>query len=136
MDASLTDTFGPPISTYTRAEALDDGVLVDISATAREAGIRFPVALTATAYEDCVAWAEADNVRKRTCQDEGGRLWDVVWMARMAIRRAPGDAEEIEFQILRVPRKGRGRTAKLVRLIAKCGPGDDFRPVITIDLAG
>ena len=34
------------IHRYSRADALRDGVLVDVSATAREAGIRFPVALT------------------------------------------------------------------------------------------
>jgi hypothetical protein len=40
--------FGPEdlIHRYTRAGALADGVLVDVSAVAREAGIRFPVALT------------------------------------------------------------------------------------------
>jgi hypothetical protein len=34
------------IHRYTRADALRDGVLIDVSAAAREAGIRFPVALT------------------------------------------------------------------------------------------
>ena len=34
------------IHSYTRAEALADGELIDVSATAREAGIRWPVALT------------------------------------------------------------------------------------------
>ncbi len=31
---------------YTRADALRDGVLIDLSATAKETGIRYPVALT------------------------------------------------------------------------------------------
>jgi hypothetical protein len=35
------------IHRYTRADALRDGVLIDASATAKEAGIVFPVALTA-----------------------------------------------------------------------------------------
>ena len=39
---------------YTRADALADGVLVDVSAVAREAGIKFPVALTRAAWERCV----------------------------------------------------------------------------------
>ena len=38
------------IYTYTRAQALEDGVLVDVSEMAKEAGVRFPVALTATVY--------------------------------------------------------------------------------------
>ena len=40
------------IHRYTRAEAIRDGVLIDVSATAREAGFRYPVALAAAA---CVA---------------------------------------------------------------------------------
>jgi hypothetical protein len=37
------------IHCYTRADAIRDGVLNDVSETAREAGIRWPVALTAAA---------------------------------------------------------------------------------------
>jgi hypothetical protein len=34
------------IHRYTRAGAIRDGVLIDVSQTAREAGVRHPVALT------------------------------------------------------------------------------------------
>jgi len=40
------ELFGPVIDAYSRAQAIEDGVLVDVSATAREAGLRYPVALT------------------------------------------------------------------------------------------
>jgi hypothetical protein len=60
------------IHRYRRAQALADGVLVDVSATAREAGIRYPVALTRAAWERCVAIPPGV-----VCQDEAGRLWDV-----------------------------------------------------------
>jgi hypothetical protein len=40
---------------YTRADALRDGVLIDATAVAREAGIRYPVALTRAAWERGVA---------------------------------------------------------------------------------
>lgn len=49
------------ISTYSRAQAVEDGVLVDVSATMREAGITTKTALTRTVYEDCVAWTDADT---------------------------------------------------------------------------
>ncbi|HKI36594.1 MAG TPA: DUF6573 family protein [Gemmataceae bacterium] len=42
------------IHRYTRADALRDGVLIDVSATAREAGFKYPVALTAAAWVKCV----------------------------------------------------------------------------------
>ena len=43
------------IHRYSRADALRDGVLIDVSATAKEAGLQYPVALTAAAWAKCVA---------------------------------------------------------------------------------
>src|SRR5262249_11547346 len=64
------------IHRYTRADAIRDGVLIDVSAVAREAGVRYPVALTRTAWERCVA-VPPDVL----CQDESGRLWDGLFSA-------------------------------------------------------
>jgi hypothetical protein len=64
------------IHRYTRAEALADGVLIDVSRTAREAGFKYPVALTRAVWERCVAVPPGV-----LCQDESGRLWDVLWRA-------------------------------------------------------
>jgi hypothetical protein len=64
------------IHRYTRADALRDGVLIDVSPTAREAGIRYSVALTRAAWE---RWVRVPP--GVACQDEAGRLWDVVWRA-------------------------------------------------------
>ena len=129
---SLADIFGEPISSYSRAQAIDDGVLVDVSKTAREAGFVFPVAMTRAAWSDCVEWAEADSQRQ-THQDESGRLWDVLWMASRAARHG---GEEIRFQLYRVARGGHGTRPRLVTLKALCGPGDDAEPVITIMMPG
>lgn len=126
----LVAFFGEPISVYTRAQAIEDGVLVDVSATAREAGIKFPVAMTAEAWSDCVAWSSADNKRKGIANDEAGRLWDVCFMLARAARRANGSL--IMFQLYRVPRSGRAARPRLVTLKAICGPGDDAAPVITV----
>jgi hypothetical protein len=63
MDRKRTDELNVIAKTYdfilwschhtgkfpTRADALRDGVLIDVTATAREAGLRWPVALTAAA---------------------------------------------------------------------------------------
>ena len=64
------------IHRYTRAEALADGVLVDVTETAKEAGIRYPVALTRAVWERYVR--VPDGV---LCQNEAGRLWDICWSA-------------------------------------------------------
>ena len=42
--------FDPAIFAYTRAQAIEDGILVDVSETAREAGFRIPVAITRTVW--------------------------------------------------------------------------------------
>ena len=40
------DIFGEVIYSYTRAQAIEDGVLADASKMAREAGFRIPVAIS------------------------------------------------------------------------------------------
>lgn len=122
------------ISTYTRQEAIEDGFLVDVSETAKEAGIKFPVAMTKEAFEDCVAWSEEDNKRKQTFNDEDGRLWDVVYMLSLAIRSSGKSGSEITYQVYRIPRAGKGRMARRVDLYAQVTGGDSGEPVITIDL--
>ena len=60
----------PVISAYSRAQAIDDGFLVDVSDTAREAGFSIPVALTRTVWNRLVAIPEG----YQGFQDERGRL--------------------------------------------------------------
>ena len=48
-EQSVESFFGDIISTYTRAQAIKDGVLIDVSSTAKEAGFEWPVAITAGA---------------------------------------------------------------------------------------
>jgi hypothetical protein len=114
------------IHRYTRADALRDGVLIDASRAAREAGFHYPLALTAAAWAKCVAVPPGV-----TCQDEAGRLWDVLTMLRLAIRRSGADASEVRFGV-HVRNDNREGTPPLVRLRAVCGPGDRGEPVITV----
>src|SRR5262249_12805414 len=65
------------------------------SVVAREAGIRYPVALTRAVWQRCVAVPPGV-----LCQDEAGRLWDLAWMLACAktgqgrARRYPGATAE------------------------------------------
>ncbi len=86
------------IYAYSRAQAVADGVLVDVTATAREAGFTVPVAMTCATWADCVEWTEETDRRKATDQDESGRLWDVVWMAHRAALRAAGPRSRSALQ--------------------------------------
>lgn len=130
---NFSDLFGEVIHTYTRQQAIEDGYLVDVSDQAGEAGFRCPVALTRAAWEDCVTWSDNDSQRQ-AYQDESGRLWDVLWMASRAALHAKGD--QVNFQLYRVPRGGRGLRPRLVTLVMHIGPGDEGEGVITLMLPG
>jgi len=130
---AVTDLFGEVISTYSRAQALDDGALVDAGPLAKEVGFRWPVAITAAVWEDCVAWSDADSGRQ-VHQDLSGRLWDVLFMAHHAIRSSRTGGDRLAFQLYRVPRDGKSSDASVTTLKLIAGPGDQGEPVITIGL--
>jgi len=125
--------FGDLVYSYTRAQAIEDGVLIDATEMAVDAGFKWPVTLTAAVWADCVAWNDADNDRQ-AYQDQSGRLWDVLFMASYAIRTAKNSDQQLLFNLYRIPRNG--RTTKSQRLTLKLilGPSDNGEPVITIML--
>lgn len=131
----LADRVREAVHPRGRADALAGGSLVGVcDDIAREAGFRVPVALTAAAWADCVAWAPEDSDRQ-TYQDESGRLWDVLWMTWNTVRRASGRTS-CTVELCRIPRDGASRESQPVRLDVTCGPGDAGEPVITISLRG
>ncbi len=127
--------FGEVIYSYTRAQAIEDGVLIDAAELARDAGFKWPVALTAAAWEDCVAWSDADNQRQ-AYQDQSGRLWDVLFMASYAIRTARNADQQLLFDLHCIPRNGHATKSQRLTLKLILGPGDDGQAVITIMLPG
>ena len=120
--------FGPVVYAYTRAQAVADGVQVEVSKVAQEAGIRFPVFLTRGVYEAYVT--VPDGV---TGQDESGRLFDIVWMLRFAILRSKPGTDRLPVALYVRNDNVRSR---LVKLVATCGPldMDDPSPAITVML--
>lgn len=117
--------FGEVIYQYTRAQAIEDGVLIDVSENAREAGIIFPTAVTAAVWAECVTVPKTAE-----CQDEIGRLWDILTVLRFSIRQSRG-GREIAFT---VAVQNDSHKPQPVQLKALCGPGDSAEPVITIML--
>jgi hypothetical protein len=120
--------FGEIIYTYTRAQAVADGVQVDVTKTAQEAGIKFPTFLTRAVFDNYVA--VPPDV---TGQDEAGRLWDLVWMARFAILRSHGHTDRLPVALYV---RNDNHRAKLVKLIAVCSAldMDDPQPALTLML--
>ncbi|MGO4416846.1 DUF6573 family protein [Cupriavidus sp. KB_39] len=127
----LQDIFGEVISVYTRAQAIADGVLIDVTAKANDAGFKVPVALTATVWAEAVAWSAEDSVRQ-IHQDERGRLNDLLWVAVNLARHHTG--HRMPFQHYRVPRGGNGVHRAPITLVMVIGPGDTAEPVVTFML--
>jgi hypothetical protein len=126
------------IHSYSRAQAIEDGFLVDVSGTseAREAGFIVPVALTTAVWERYAFW---DNdqapVRQRGLgQSTAGRLWDVLYMARFAMQHSRQGGNTLLYRLFAIPRDGRSTTAREVTLKIHSGPGDNGEHVITVML--
>ena len=124
----MESTFGPLIAAYSRADALSDGQLIDISTLAREAGFRWPVAVTAALWHGYIE--PPAHLGGQTWE---GRAWDVLSVLRLAIRRA-GDTPELRFSVLF--QIDEDKPLERVSLKSHVGPGDDMEPVITIMLPG
>lgn len=114
--------------TDNREAALATGALVDVTATAKEAGFKVSVALTRAAWEDSVAWTNGPGV---AMQDEAGRLWDVLWMSWLAARQAAkAEASVIQVAFYRVPVGGMDAVPH--ELHAWIHGGDAGEPVLTL----
>ena len=82
------------IYAYTRSQALADGVLVDVSQMASEAGFRYPTAITTDLHA-----RTTPNERERALgQSYEGRLWDVVFLASFAARQS-GTQDRCSFEV-------------------------------------
>jgi hypothetical protein len=135
--AAMIEFFGEPISTYSRAQAIEDGVLIpttdlvtDETDFTMQAGWKVPVALTST-LADLVIPTAAEEKRGQSIK---GRLWDVLSMARM-YGKAKGQHDTVYFPCIfyisgRMPAYRGG--SKTFHLKAVIGPGDDAEPVMTV----
>ena len=112
---TMTEIYGEVISSYSRAQAIEDGVLVDVSEINDAAKLfKFPVAIT-TAVHAAVARGAG-----KSAETYKARLFDVLHMAILAAKADP----DVFFRV----KVG----ARNLDLWGNCGPGDDASPVITI----
>lgn len=119
------------IHTYTRAEAIADGMLCDVTEWASAetgflGGFRCPVAVTAAAWHAI----EAIPPALEGVADVRGRAHDVLYLASLALRGAMArDESRARFRVI-LPRAGeRGR---YVTLLVDASAGDDGGAVVTI----
>lgn len=123
------------IHCYTRAQMLADAELMDVSELASLAGFCVPVAMTQAAWTECVEWVDEAAKAKAPGQSEPGRLWDVLWMARVAATMA-GGGHRRRFALQRVPQQGAATRSRRVLLVMQTHAGDRGETVVTIMLPG
>jgi hypothetical protein len=113
------------LDAYSRAQAIVDGVLVDVTDTAKRVGIKAPVALTRAVWD---RYVELTPAAEKAGNDKDGRLWDVLWMFRgTALQNRSTDEFRYALYVVTDSIK-----PSLVELKAIIGRGDDGETVITI----
>lgn len=111
---------------YGRKAALDDGVLLDVSELAHEAGFTLPTAISDTLYH---GYLTPPLELAKEGQSLNGRLWDTLSVLRYAIKASPA-TDRITFTVLFTMTPNTEPVP--VELLAVCGPCDSGEPVITI----
>ena len=116
------------VSTYTRAQAIEDGVLLDLMQNELEEVCRqhykYPIACTITVFE--IMRKAVEN--RRYCNDYAGVLHDMLWMSRTMSRWV-----DEQTRIFKVIIQGAGRQRYYDFKIV-CHAGDQGEPVLTIML--
>lgn len=137
-----TSIFGQAdvISSYTRAQAIADGVLVALPLAPRF-GFRVPVAITAAGHGSAIAWDEQDP---RCCEIQGMREAAVLQSALHAAkaltrRQSAGKAVErpdrIDFTVECIANDGGCRVVEVAFYMTISG-GDSGEAIGTVMLIG
>ena len=117
----------PVIFRYTRAQAIDDGVLVDLTEWAKETGFKIPVACTAAVWNGYIV---PPKETEKLGQSIRGRAHDALWMLYLAIRGSGSTKrDQLQYEVIFVMHEGKQET---VMLKAMCGPGDNGEPALTV----
>ena len=120
--------FGNVIYIYTRAQAIEDGVLIDITADAQTHGFKVHTVITDNLYHQYVE--VPTGLDGSYGQSSAGRLHDLLTLALFAAQSSKG-TDRVYFKVSFLMGPGRSET---VDIIAHIGPGDNTEPVLTIML--
>ena len=121
------------IHSYTRSQAIADGVLIDVTSMAQEAGIRFPTVVSANLYHNHFVPSAGSA---RSGQSIEGRLWDVLMVFRTYATRTPGSRVTFPVEFVSGHASSGAPVRRTVRILAIVHPGDEGEPVITLMLPG
>jgi hypothetical protein len=112
--------FGETIYSYSRAQAIDDGVLVDLSnVDSIRQHWKHPFACTSA------VWMIVEEALTKEGQDLAGICHDISIMAKLALRGGR-EGDQVLFTVIITRRKH--------QLKLHIGPGDTAAPVLTLML--
>lgn len=120
--------FGPVIFAYTRKQAIEDGVLIDVTEIARLVGFKIHTVVTCGVMEAATA-----VIRKNFPEDfqkyplykvQASAMKVVLCLLFAEIRKNPHASDRLDFQ------------AFGEKLYGHIGPGDDGEAVLTVMLDG
>ena len=120
------------IHSYTRKQAIEDGVLINITDVAHRFGFIIPVAVTQTVYNKYIDWSNEDTVRQKIKLDINDRLQEILFMLRCAIKNYNLDVDTLVYLIRVIPRDGQTIKSQHMTHKTMMGPGDQCEPVMTI----
>ena len=113
------------ISTYTRADIIADGYMIDITANYPEEArlFKYPVAIS------LAIWAIVDKAANNPTagNTHAGIIWDILYMSIHGIVKKYSEAEHLYNVII----TGAGQQTEYT-FKAICGANDDGSPCITI----
>lgn len=117
-----------------RAQAIRDGRLIDITRQAGRVGFRVPVAISRAAWLDCVEWADT----AASDETEDRRLHDLLReLNERAVLASELDPEGVALmRFYRVPAGAKHTVAEVTTLALHSGMDEHDMPIITISLAG
>ncbi len=115
---------------YTRARAVHDGLMIDVSPIAAHTGYRLPVAITRAAWAAAVFCTPAELARGFT---EAERLAHLLACLNDAVHRAPCHASALQFGMC-IERAQNEFSAVLLRCVV--WPGDDGELALTVRIPG
>jgi len=129
-ELSKDQPFGPVIFAYTRKQAIEDGVLVDLTQPGFARilalhGVRVHAAMTATCFAEVVI----RELTPDTAWESLCRFGKVLQAFRIAVGESGGKTDRVYFTI-------DGVDDKPVAMYAHIGPGDAGEPVLTFMLEG
>lgn len=115
------------IYSYTRKQAIEDGVLIDVSEEAKSSGFKIPVCIGDRLYHGYVVPSEG---LEGEGQSREGRLHDLFEMTKAAAANRWKD-NRVLFDVLFLTNP---RVLEKIQCLAVVGPGDEGEPVMTICL--